>query len=499
MPNEFEFFIPIEKSGVSIDPATGDVIVDGPMSTVRRDLQGERVLEGAVASGLNTFIRLGMPIDYNHLSVKVPTPKEFEEQGAPFRFIMGEGIEVHDGPAPGGGITPYLKSRLYKGKRATQDALEHFRAGGKLFYSIGGSADRKDGDIFRTNISHIAVTPYPANPDCEIGLVGISALAKSMGLDEPLSAPNGMDRLGSLLDRFETTLEKVLSAGSGAGMGSTGGRTLVTEDLEEDAEPKKKCKCHGKCKCRQDASNADDESPNDSIHDTSDTADRRRRSTKMRKQLDKDTLDGLTALESDPKMGPIAKALAWLGLAKSEKDEDSNDSEGDGETDYSDPDSKGEDGKGDDDEPMGKGFENFPGFDDQVAGAVDVDQFEKQLMAAILPAMDRRFTKLEKAIAGKLDARIEDMKKSLQVATEPTTELLKTLEQFGMRAKPTGAPTGQYQAAESGAQHRSRNEVLDLLEKGAMTGRCQPIDVTNFEIHNILPEGGERLLKSLEG
>lgn len=517
MRTDFEFFLPIEKSGVTIDPGTGDIMVTGPISTERRDLQGERVLGRAVESGLDTFIRLNKPIDWNHLSTKNPTADEFEKTGSPIKFMLGHGERLFDGPAPGGGLTKHLTSRLYAKKKATQDCLEHLQAGGKLYYSIGGSAERDGTLVKRTNITHVAITPYPANPDCEIGLVGLGALAKSMGITEEdrtanaldisiASDPTNLDRLIASIDG----LNKTLVAGSGSGMGSTGGRALVTEDLEGDGSPKTACKCNGKCRCKK-APGSEDDSSDDNLYDTSPDSPRDSGSRKGHKnmsktvqaapELDQATRDELVALETDPKLGPIAKALSFFSdMFKNHKPADaSEEGEGEGET----PEGEGEDDYSNtgesDEEPLGKGFTAYGDPTEQVMD-VSLEQFNKELIGQ----MDTRFERLNKSLksyvkaeVAKLGADIGALNKSIAESTAPALELMKTLEQLGMRPQPTGQRTGQnYRAAESGVPVRSRQETIRILQKGIDTHVLDHIAITNFELHGLLPEPA--LLKSLE-
>lgn len=168
----FNLVLSIAKSEVD---SSGDWIISGPLSSQRRDLQGEVVLYEGLLKGLNrAFKKLGMPVDYDHKSVQ----KGHESP----KYIVGQGIELFEGPARDGGKTQWLRTRLFKNKPLARELWEHKQNGGTLFYSIGGNVLGKthtnDGPfIYDTIIKHVAITPYPANPDAE---VGIDALAKSL-------------------------------------------------------------------------------------------------------------------------------------------------------------------------------------------------------------------------------------------------------------------------------------------------------------------------------
>lgn len=212
----FEFFVPVSlcKSGTGEEE---EWMLSGPLSSERIDLQGETVLFSALQKGLKTFLEYGMPVDYNHLSLSSHSPK----------YIIGEGVKLFEGPTPNGGNTIWLQTRLFKSKELAKEVWEHLQDKGKMFYSIGGTVTARDSKdpktVTKAQISQVALTTYPANPDAA---VGIDNLSKSWALEDSLSK-NSWEIVSTLEE-----LAKALAAGAGPGLNSIGGRSLVEQDLE---------------------------------------------------------------------------------------------------------------------------------------------------------------------------------------------------------------------------------------------------------------------------
>lgn len=220
----------------------------------------------------------------------------------------------------------------------------------------------------------------------------------------------------------------------------------------------------------------------------------------MAKKLDAATVAELEEMEKDPKMGVFAKAFGWLSdrLAKGGDDDADDDKDGGDEDPDGDSDGDGEDC----DKPgmMGKGFdagEGYSFFGDQNVEAIEMDAaaFQKNFMAGVEAMIDRKFKDLKKSLAADSDKKFAELKKSLDEANGPTNDLLKTLEQIGMRPRATGGTASGAGAVDQGAAKRNRNDVRNLLMKGIHQGRVTPDIMTAFEVHGTVEES---LLKSLE-
>jgi hypothetical protein len=125
--DDFFFYLPTSpyedlcKALGSKEKADEERILPGPISSNRHDLQGDLTLFKGLEEGIDTFRALGMPVDWNHLSIKTGEPK----------WIIGQGKDLFVGPAIGGG--EHERSRHCRGsswgaRRQRMNRLTSYRS-----------------------------------------------------------------------------------------------------------------------------------------------------------------------------------------------------------------------------------------------------------------------------------------------------------------------------------------------------------------------------------
>lgn len=205
-----------------------DWIVSGPVSSERLDLQNERVLRTGLKKGFDLFFSMGAPVDYDHQSVLKGSTK----------YIIGKGLDLFEGPSPNveQGNTEYLRTKLFKTKELAKEVWEHLQAGGTVFQSIGGLVKSRNPDdtreITETQVTHVALTPYPANTDTAVQVESITKSISMANWEECPKYP-----LTGIAKTFYS-FNKILAAGAGPGLNSSGGRAIVRQDIEGDPAKK---------------------------------------------------------------------------------------------------------------------------------------------------------------------------------------------------------------------------------------------------------------------
>ena len=440
MDKDFTLYLPLSKAEQDED---GNWILEGPLSSERKDLQGQRMLYDSLSKGISRFASSeGRIVDWNHYSVTKGDPK----------WIIGEGVDLYDGPAIGGGTTKYLRTKLLKGTEIADQVYRLKQAGKALYYSVGGSCRTKGSDIVDSDINHVAVTPTPANPDA---LIGFNALSKSLSIcaDD---------------DFFDTPLEKVLCAGNGPAMGSTGGRALMTEDVEGSVkEPRaaRKRRINRRKKSMKKNEVALGDTP---LTDPEVTE----RLEEMEKSGDKNI--GLLA--------GLMKSMGELFKSKSKSKED----EGEDEEDE-DPMEEDEDVEPDEDEDdEEKGKKMHKSYEPVSAESV-LESISNELKRQIKPLMKSNADLLKSNEA--LTARVAEMEISSKPAIEFVSELEKCAAPQNMRK------SGNAKPIENGANGRTKKQSEELLLKACISGKVDYLTATQMSLSGNYDED---LLKSVE-
>ena len=155
----FSVYVPLVKAYDSPDGKSW--VFEAPLSEPGKDLQHERMNMAGLRKGLDTFRRLDMPVDWDHLWERTREPK----------YLIGKGISLYDAPHPKTGEdVPHIRGVLFKSKELARQAREHWEAcqaagGGGLGISVAGHVVRRDpldkSHILETAISSVALTPTP--------------------------------------------------------------------------------------------------------------------------------------------------------------------------------------------------------------------------------------------------------------------------------------------------------------------------------------------------
>lgn len=149
----FSAWVPISKAYESEDGK--EFVFEGPLSEPGKDIEGDRINQPhLLEKGMALFDRFGGPVDWDHQYAITHEPKWLIGKGLPERFTAPH-------PSTGEDV-PFMRTRLFKGKRVAQDAIEHYQSGGGLGYSIWGNVEEvyPDGSLGPA-VAMVSMTPVP--------------------------------------------------------------------------------------------------------------------------------------------------------------------------------------------------------------------------------------------------------------------------------------------------------------------------------------------------
>lgn len=489
---EFTVYLPLEKASSDEEA----YVLDGPLSSQRRDRQGDRMLYNSLAKGLAHFEEIGQPVDWNHFSVLKGEPK----------WRIGTGLKLYDGPGIDGKKTKRLTTQLAKGCEIADQVAAMRKAGIPLYYSVGGAITKRRGeDILGCRVNHVAVTDKPANPDA---LIGLPALAKSLGLMHRETGHVAGRRM--LLSK--SLLLKVMTAGSGPGLESTGGRALVGEDLEGAGKRRRRNDMREKRKQQR----------------------QRRKPRGRREQMEKtaQTIEDLKLLQDpevsekleelkkseDPNVGFLAGLLSSIkngvGTLLKSKSHDDKDDDKDDDTD----DDENEDNDEEDSYKSLVDAAALKELDEYNVPAVQAEVLRKSIVSDVIAAMrdERKAEKaarkseresLLKAVDDRvkaLSSLIEPMQKAITDTVAEHNEMLKGIDEalgsYGKSPREQAMLKGGGAKAKNGelATGRSRADIERIVERGVRRGQVDLATATGINLGLNRGEVDESLIKSIE-
>ncbi len=135
-----------------------ELVVWGPLTTPRPDLEGESVQDEGLDDNLKKYMDYGAKVDYAHGYIKSlrtgkPDPSLLIADGRRIALIDGKRC---------------MESILLKGNDLAEKTYLMAKRGGSCGYSIQGAA-RKDGKkLFMSAIYLTSIDPMPQNPDCRL-------------------------------------------------------------------------------------------------------------------------------------------------------------------------------------------------------------------------------------------------------------------------------------------------------------------------------------------
>jgi hypothetical protein len=220
----FSFYVPASLTKSYETPDGKAWVVEGPLSDPGADLQQEEMDVAGLKKGLETFTRLQMPVDWDHLWERTREPK----------WLIGKGVTLYDRDHPvTGNKVPWLRTELAKSKDVARQAMEHLEAGLPLGYSVAGrvAAGGRDGNrILQPIVTSVALTPVPvvdANAGCIQLVKSLSAYRHGAELRD-LQFPT----VPELLEITEPVLRKALEVSGALPRTGPGPDALGTEDLD---------------------------------------------------------------------------------------------------------------------------------------------------------------------------------------------------------------------------------------------------------------------------
>ena len=138
--------------------AEGDWIVHGPLASSKEDYDKEILTKSGVMKGLQAYVNLNAPVDFEHMWPKTKS----------LQWIIGKGIGIVD---EGGDKMPTLVVRLQKNKTHAKELWEHLHSDppGDAGFSIYGLAKSKDGKrVTDTEIQMVTIALQPKGFDLKI-------------------------------------------------------------------------------------------------------------------------------------------------------------------------------------------------------------------------------------------------------------------------------------------------------------------------------------------
>jgi hypothetical protein len=158
----------------------GKKYLNGPAALVEEDglgsdFDGDDLVQKAVEGGLETFMRLGGQVDWDHLYAKSHNPKH----------IIAKSVGVT--PNPDGKGAPVVSVELFMQKELAKAAWEHHECGGILGFSLQGIAKARDPKnskrITALDIHMMTITPMPKGyegPRLTSGNASLGSIIKGM-------------------------------------------------------------------------------------------------------------------------------------------------------------------------------------------------------------------------------------------------------------------------------------------------------------------------------
>jgi hypothetical protein len=218
----------------------GNWIIEGPLSNPSKDLQGETMRMAGLMEGLDTFHKIGSPVDWDHLWERTRDPD----------YLIGKGLDTYLAPHPRTGIeVPSLRAELCATKEFAQKARRHYEAGLPLGFSVAGLVESRDpvdkAIIVKPMVTSVAVTPVPVvseNTGCIAFVKSVGEATERLAKGGPASIRDLKFPLVPETRYLVDPLFRALDVSPGLPHSGPGASALAVEDLDGYRQKKRKRK-----------------------------------------------------------------------------------------------------------------------------------------------------------------------------------------------------------------------------------------------------------------